>query len=540
MLFVAGSRRWAAEPEDSQGQDNAVGPQIIDDNDNELLEKLSEYLPVSTTRVETALSRFPIHNLTKGETIPIRINQKGQGGETDISWSVSPSRDHGEPRQLAYQLDTLVINRRIDQAARPLPRLLRLGTYREICRELGIKMNGKQADAIKQALYQNAFAGITAKVTFKAADGRTKRFEKGFTRYSVYFAGEVLPNEVGTADAVYIYLNEDYWQVLNSAVFRPLDFEYQKGLSAGSPQRFYELVSFGMFAALSRRRDEAKLVYSDYCLRAPQKRYFSRAPMQKQMFKLHRPHVAAGYIEKLRYRQTTDQDGQPDWEIYYTPGPRARAQFAFFKNRQKTEIIEVVQPDRTPLLSGVPENGGDPALVEQLVRRGVTPSRAKKLVSATASCDEFNDLLEWGDHLVATAKGKINNPAGFYIHVLEERVLPPPSFETTRVQKLRLAAEEKADEERARKLRLELAYENYQREVVERYIQDELSDEEYSRLAATKRTEIRRLFKDVPESTVHEIVQQGIRQDLVNGGTLRLMSREEFSGSHNSDQLTLL
>ncbi len=262
-----------------------------------LLEKLSEYLPVSTTRVETALSRFPIHNLTKGETIPIRITQRGQGGDTDISWSVSPSRDHGEPRQLAYQLDTLLINKRIDEERRPLPRLIRLGSYREICRELGVQMNGKQKDAIKQALYQNAFAGITAKVSFKAADGRTRRFEKGFTRYSVYFAGEELPNET-TADAVYIYLNEDYWQVLNNAIFRPLDFEYQKGLSAGAPQRFYELVSFAMFAALSRRRDEAKLVYSDYCLRAPQTRYFTRAPMQKQMYKVHRPHVQSGVHRK--------------------------------------------------------------------------------------------------------------------------------------------------------------------------------------------------------------------------------------------------
>jgi len=233
-----------------------MGPQLPDDNDSELLQKLSEYLPVSTTRVETALSRFPIHNLTKTETIAIRINRKNQAGETDISWSVSPSRDHGEPRQLAYKLDTLIINRRIDEAAKPVPRLLRLGTLREICRELGTQMNGPQAHAIKLALYQNAFAGITAKVSYKSADGRLRRFEKGFTRYSVYFAGEELPNEVGTADAVYIFLNEDYWQLLNNAVFRPLDYDYQKALSAGA-QRLYELLSFGSRAWSGRRPSSA-------------------------------------------------------------------------------------------------------------------------------------------------------------------------------------------------------------------------------------------------------------------------------------------
>ena len=77
-----------------------MGHNWSDDNDSELLEKLSEYLPVSTTRVETALSRFPIHNLTKSEKIAIGMNRKNQAGETDISWSVSPSRDYGEPDSL--------------------------------------------------------------------------------------------------------------------------------------------------------------------------------------------------------------------------------------------------------------------------------------------------------------------------------------------------------------------------------------------------------------------------------------------------------
>src|ERR1700676_4763363 len=71
--------------------------------------ELVDLLPLQTTRAETALSRFPIHNLTKSEKIDIRIVQKGEGGETDIYWSVSPSRDFGEPRQLAYKLDTLLI-----------------------------------------------------------------------------------------------------------------------------------------------------------------------------------------------------------------------------------------------------------------------------------------------------------------------------------------------------------------------------------------------------------------------------------------------
>src|ERR1700676_5387700 len=126
--------------------------------------ELVDLLPLQTTRAETALSRFPIHNLTKSEKIDIRIAQKGETGETDIYWSVSPSRDFGEPRQLAYKLDTRLINRRIDEAARPIPKVIRLGSLREICKELELSA-GKAGSDVKSALQQNASAFITAKVS---------------------------------------------------------------------------------------------------------------------------------------------------------------------------------------------------------------------------------------------------------------------------------------------------------------------------------------------------------------------------------------
>ena len=88
-------------------------------------------------RTETVLSRLPVHNLAKKGSIKIRILQKTESGEIELLWDISPSRDYGEPRQLAYKLDTIVINQRIDEAGRPLPKILRLGSLNEICDELG-------------------------------------------------------------------------------------------------------------------------------------------------------------------------------------------------------------------------------------------------------------------------------------------------------------------------------------------------------------------------------------------------------------------
>src|SRR5260370_14165835 len=115
-------------------------------------------------RTETVLSRLPVHNLAKKGSISIQILKKTAAGEIELLWKVSPSRDYGEPRQLAYKLDTIIINQRIDEAGRPLPKLLRLGSLNEICTELGVaQQGGKSKNEIKRAFFQNVGALINAK-----------------------------------------------------------------------------------------------------------------------------------------------------------------------------------------------------------------------------------------------------------------------------------------------------------------------------------------------------------------------------------------
>lgn len=215
-------------------------------------EELTDLLPATIIRAETALSRYPIHNLTKTEKIAIHIRQKGEVGETEIYWNVSPSREYGEPRQLAYKLDTLVINRRIDEAGRPIPKLIRMGSLRDICKELGLTPSGDNFSGIRTALLQNASAFITARLMYRGTDRLTRKFEAAFSRYSVVFTGEELPDG-SKADAVYIFLNEHYWKLLNKAQFRPLDYDYQKNLKPAA-HRFYELLSYAIFGALSKKR----------------------------------------------------------------------------------------------------------------------------------------------------------------------------------------------------------------------------------------------------------------------------------------------
>lgn len=279
--------------------------------------------PLAVLRTETALSRFPVHRIAKRGDV--RIELKNQAAA--VLWRVGYSSEYGQPGPLAYKLDTLVINRRIEEAGKPVPKCVKLGSLREVADEVGT--GEKNTSAVKNALLQNAFAGITAKITYKRSDGSERFLEAAFTRYSVIFTGETLPDG-RKADAVYLLLNEIYQEVLSEAQTRPLDYEYMKALPPAA-QRFYEIASYQVYAALLHKNPRAKLTYSDYCTLSTQTRYLDWDHVKKQMYKVHLPHLRSGYLAKVEYEATTDGDGKPDWNMLYTPGPNAAAEFRAFK-----------------------------------------------------------------------------------------------------------------------------------------------------------------------------------------------------------------
>src|SRR4051794_36570157 len=225
-------------------------------------------LTINRIRVETALSRFPIHRLARKGNVSIDLQRLTESGEADFKWEVSYNAKYGQPGPLAYKVDTLIVNRRIDETGRPLPELIKLGSLTDICNELGMVDSGENRAHIKKSLLQDAFAAITAKIRYKTKTGKEKWAEIGYTRYSVVFTGELLPDG-RQADSVYILLNPPYRDLLNQVEVRPLDYDYLRQLAPGA-QRLYELLSFQIYGALASGRPRAKMLYSEYCKYAPQ------------------------------------------------------------------------------------------------------------------------------------------------------------------------------------------------------------------------------------------------------------------------------
>jgi hypothetical protein len=421
----------------------------------DLLPELAIETGIETIRVETALSRFPIHSLTGGE---VEINIRNLG--TATKWEVAHSSKYGQPGQLAYKIDTLVINRRIEEQTRPIPKIIRLGSLREIASEVSTAgKRGANPDLIKQALLQNTFAGISAKISFKTKEGSIREIEFADTRYAVVFTGEKFPDG-RKADSVYLILHDIYRDILNSAQTRPLDYSYMKALPPMA-QRFYEIISYVIYAALHHRNKTCKLRYSEFSKLSTATRYFTFDQVKKQMYKIHLPHIENGYIERsITYQPTTDENDKPDWWIFYEPGQNAGKQYEEYLQTPKRRIIATEVPpgqkvfsfiEDVPAIPEKQEKKAEPAtkpeektipspevraLCEDLVRAGV--SRGVALTLAVTHPDECRRQLEYLPY------AEIKSTPGAYLATAINRgFAPPKAFQEI--------AEKRAEEDRRKK-----------------------------------------------------------------------------------------
>jgi hypothetical protein len=193
---------------------------------------------------------------------------------------------------------------------------------------MGLTESGHNFSDIKQALSQNAGTTIKARLFYSDREGGQRKLEAVFNRYSVVFTGDTLPSGA-EADGVYVVMNDIYQGFLNQVPLRPLDFNYLRQLSP-SASRFYEVVSFRIYTALKYGRPKASMTYSEFCEATGQRRLQTGTEVSKQMYKLHKPHLDSGYLSKVEFEKTLDGEGNPDWNIWYIPGPRAKDEYVKF------------------------------------------------------------------------------------------------------------------------------------------------------------------------------------------------------------------
>ena len=260
-------------------------------------------------------------------------------------------------------------------------------------------------------------------------------------------------------------------------------------------------------------------MYSDYCLRAPQERYFDRARVQKQMYKIHKPHLDSEYISDIRYLKTVDAEGTPDWEMCYVPGRRARAHFVFFKRNTlessatgnaTVEVAPMPSIKRARPRTKKTAEASSPE-AKALQDRGISPTVAEELSRSRGDDPSLIDVLEWGDQLIRNARpGTFRNPAGFYIYLVREGIKPPLGFESTRLHAAREAEQAKQEERRLEQWRLEQAYEEYVQRETTKYISENVTETQLASLKAQKKQDLKSQFRSMTSEQLDALVQQTV------------------------------
>jgi hypothetical protein len=391
-------------------------------------ERRATLSPLDVIRVETVLSKFPLHRLAKAGVVEIVIREQNAEGDF-LRWKVSHNSEYGQPGPLAYKLDTLIVNRRIEAAGRPIPRIIRLGSLKDICRELGLVESGANTNKVKRALHQNAGAYITAKIRYKSAAGAARRIEVGDTRYAVVFTGETLPDG-RTADAVYLVLHDFYREILDHALTRPLDYDYLKGLPPAA-QRLYEVMSYALFAALKNNRPRARLAYSEFCRLAPLTRHFEWERVRVQMAQIHAPHRKSGYLAGVEFEATADHEGRADWTMVYEPGPKAKAEHLAFTKRGGPIVLEIEPPpvEPPPPAEAKPPEPGPTGLERELVERGVTAATARDLAAAYPA-ERIRAQIEQTDWLRETKPKRVADVGAYLADAIRKDFAAPAGFKS--------------------------------------------------------------------------------------------------------------
>ena len=217
-------------------------------------------------------------------------------------------------------------------------------------------------------------------------------------------------------------------------------------------QRFYEIISYQIYAALLHQNKNCRLRYSEFCKLSTATRYFTYDQVKKQMYKIHKPHIDSGYLEGgIRFEATLDENDKADWWIFYKPGPNAGKQYEDFTALPGKESPTPAPTPEAP--SAPPEPVDSPetiALAERLIDAGV--GRAEALTLARTLPEECAKQLDY----LPYAEIK-STPGAYLASAIRSSFGPPKAFQEELARRQEEERRRKAQEAQAARERAEAA-----------------------------------------------------------------------------------
>lgn len=332
-------------------------------------------------------------------------------------------------------------------------------TGADMIKLLRLRKGGFHYDEINDWCKRMVATTIMSESSIFLADRRQYASDTFHVFERVVLVGEEL-HDGSRSDTYQVYLS--HWQLmnLNQGYILPLDFNAYLQLRRDIAKALFGHLSVWFYAS---RGQAVEKNYGELCQLLHIRAYPHLSKAKSVLEPALRELTEIGYLSSWELTQSARGT---DFKLALSPGERLLSlpNFAGLVNAEARAALEASLP----------------FWVQELVARGVTERRARQMALDLADTQPVMDQIEYADYLIAQdrrGRGKISNPAGFYIWALEQNLSVPQDFETSGRRDLRTAREKSQVQEKTRTLLLMQQYESYREERVREQIASEYAGE---------------------------------------------------------------
>jgi hypothetical protein len=336
---------------------------------------------------------------------------------------------------------------------------------------LRLRKGGFHYDEINDWCKRMVATTIMSEASIFLADRRQYATDTFHVFDRVVLVGEELND--GTRSEFYqVYLSE--WQLtnLNQGYLLPLDFNAYLRLHRDIAKALFGQLSVWFYAS---RGQAVEKKYQDLCqllnIRAYPHLSKARSVLEPSLNEL----MEIGYLSSWDLVRTARG---ADFKLELAPGKRLLS---------LPNFASVVNADARAVL-----DASLPAWVGELLARGVVERKARQLALDVPDDQPVFDQIEYADHLIQQDRrnrGKISNPAGFYIWAIENNLSVPANFDTTKSRRTRT-------EQNASMLELNNAYDEFCQQQISKKLD---SDYPPDRLETALKEQLKSVKRDQPE-----------------------------------------
>jgi len=394
-------------------------------------------------------------------------------------------------------------------------------TGADMIKLLRLRKGGFHYDEINDWCKRMVATTIMSEASIFLADRRQYASDTFHVFDRVVLIGEELND--GTRSEFY-QVHLSHWQLtnLNQGYLLPLDFNAYLRLGRDIAKALFGHLSVWFYAS---RGQAIEKNYRDLCqllnICAYPHLSKARSVLEPSLQEL----TEIGYLSCWELTRTSRGS---EFKLSLSPGKRLLSlpNFANVVNPEAQAALEAHLPQWVP----------------ELVARGVAERKARQLALDIPDDQPVLDQIEYTDYLIQQdrrGKGKIANPAGFFIWAIENNLAVAENFETSRKRRFREIREQEESENSQRSWQLESAYDEFCQEQVSQKLAQEYPAD---RLETTLREHLKAIrreqpewFSRIPEATRREVALGRLRSIIREN--LALPTLEKWSRQQQQQRL---